>query len=112
MLTPLGTPLQLISKLSEGPAGLGAFCVCSGRDEDAEEFESRHSESRQSESRQSESRQTESRQIEPRQSEPRQSEPRQIEFVLAIARAPCAPVHILSILDPVWDGDDRVRVEM
>ena len=107
MLTPLGTPLQLISKLSEGPAGLGAFCVCSGRDEDAEEFESRHSESRQSESRQSESRQTESRQI-----EPRQSEPRQIEFVLAIARAPCAPVHILSILDPVWDGDDRVRVEM
>ena len=107
MLTPLGTPLQLISKLSEGPAGLGAFCVCSGRDEDAEEFESRHSESRQSKSRQSESRQTESRQI-----EPRQSEPRQIEFVLAIARAPCAPVHILSILDPVWDGDDRVRVEM
>jgi len=98
VLTPLGTPLQLISKLSEGPAGLGAFCVCSGRDEDAEEFESRHSESRQSESRQSESRQTESRQI-----EPRQSEPRQIEFVLAIARAPCAPVHILSILDPVWD---------
>ena len=98
MLTPLGTPLQLISKLSDGPAGLGAFCVCSGRDEDAEEFESRHSESRQSESRQSEPRQSESR-----QTEPRQSEPRQIEFVLAIARAPCAPVHILSILDPVWD---------
>ena len=98
MLTPLGTPLQLISKLSDGPAGLGAFCVCSGRDEDAEEIESRHSESRQSESRQSESRQSESR-----QTEPRQSEPRQIEFVLAIARAPCAPVHIFSILDPVWD---------